>query len=162
MSLLIFSPAAPSPAEEDGGETAQATPHDEVPNVMTDDTIRRLRRWFLAYEAAKENAEPLLATRGQGPEECERVSRLCTERMEECATADRELFERDGRDVERPRPLDLFFAAERDKGCLSCWVTSRSRTPHPECQEKIRRWFDCREALLAYVREILVRRCPRE
>lgn len=122
---------------------------------MTDDTIRRLRRWFLAYDAANENTVLLCGTVGKSREESDRVSRLCADRMAECAAA-QELFELNGHDVERPLLLDQFFAAERDKGCGHCWVMSGRPVLHPECEVKIRRWFACREALMAFVKEMYV------
>jgi hypothetical protein len=49
-----------------------------------------------------------------------------------------------------PAPLAAFIAADADKGCPQCWVSSDKTRNHPECQVKIRRYFDARAALVEY------------
>lgn len=51
-----------------------------------------------------------------------------------------------------PAPVTDFIRAEADKGCRGCWVSSRRGKNHPECNEKIDRWFAARDALTAYGR----------
>ena len=46
-----------------------------------------------------------------------------------------------------PEPIRAFLEAEGDKGCDSCWLSSH-RKQHQECDDKIHRWFDTREALI--------------
>jgi hypothetical protein len=49
-----------------------------------------------------------------------------------------------------PEPLAAFIAADADKGCDRCWLSSDKTRSHPECAAKIRKCFDARAALVAY------------
>jgi hypothetical protein len=70
---------------------------------------------------------------------------------------EKELFALGGMDVERPALLDMWIEAEKDKGCDHCWLSSRGPA-HPDCDQKIRRWFACREALSAWIFHMYVLR----
>lgn len=47
----------------------------------------------------------------------------------------------------QPIPLQKFIEADKDKGCIECWLSS-SGAKHPECKVKIANWFACRKALI--------------
>jgi hypothetical protein len=95
-----------------------------------------LEKWYLAYLAIQNNAEIMLK---YGSTE------VCARSMEEYADAEQILFTLEGEPL-----VDLFKEAEKDKGCMACWLSS-SCSKHPECDFKIRRWFAYRKALVVYV-----------
>jgi hypothetical protein len=74
------------------------------------------------------------------------ISDLCAARMGVHGVAEEMLMSLKGRD-DLPNLLVAFFEADEDKGCNDCWASSRIKE-HPECDTKIKRWFDSREKLL--------------
>jgi len=73
----------------------------------------------------------------------------CTPQMARFNNAERALLSLAGR-PDLPEPLAAFIAADADKGCPQCWVSSNKTRNHSECQVKIRRYFDVRAALVEY------------
>ena len=104
-----------------------------------------LRRYALAHKLAEENPRLLLDAKTAA--ECTRVSKLCSQRMDECHAADDALMVFVDHPLATPA-LKAFAAADSDKGCSSCWLSSKSNKDHPDCECKIYRWFECREALV--------------
>lgn len=74
----------------------------------------------------------------------------CAERMVRVSRADARLMTLSTRPDDLPEPLREFFAAEADKGCMRCWASSVRFRNHPECNQKIDRWFATHRALVDY------------
>ena len=53
-----------------------------------------------------------------------------------------------------PNALQAWFDAEDDNACSSCWVSSNTSSNHPECNEKIDRWFVVRSGLKEYAKTL--------
>jgi len=49
-----------------------------------------------------------------------------------------------------PEEIRRFAKASLDPGCSSCWLSSKIEGTHPECQIKIKEWFDAKEALITF------------
>lgn len=49
-----------------------------------------------------------------------------------------------------PEEILRFAKASSDPGCGHCWLSSKIGGTHPECQAKIKEWFDAREALITF------------
>jgi hypothetical protein len=49
-----------------------------------------------------------------------------------------------------PEEICRFAKASLDPGCSHCWLSSRVDNTHPECQVKIKEWFDAKEALITF------------
>lgn len=73
--------------------------------------------------------------------------------MKVLGEAESRLFALDPND-DIPKPLKDFLIANKDKGCHSCWFSSKMIKQHPECSEKINRWFDTRQKLMSFAREL--------
>lgn len=54
--------------------------------------------------------------------------------------------------AELKRYLEIFL----DRGCSSCWLSSRVVKAHPECEKKIEEFFKAREALYVQGLELLL------
>lgn len=81
------------------------------------------------------------------------VTKLCAARMQVVGAADALLESCRGR-ADLPQELVDFFAAEDDQGCPSCWLSSRYPKEHPECAQKIDRYFATRERLMVFGRAL--------
>jgi hypothetical protein len=53
-------------------------------------------------------------------------------------------------DPSMPKEVQRFARAMTDPGCNECWVSSKISCNHPECNLKIKEWFDAREALITF------------
>lgn len=115
---------------------------------MTSDIGAILREYADASAHADDGAH-----RAGGPYVLDNRGVSCTPEMARFRNAEDAIRGLAGRG-DLPDPIHWFLAADADSGCGSCWVSSRSVKPHPECGEKIDRWFAAREALLS-----LGRRC---
>lgn len=128
--------------------------------MIAEDTIDVLVRWHAAHKAAEDNPKKLLAARTA--EDSTRVSDECAALMESLGEAEAALFKLKELPADEVPPLlTLFLGREADKGCPSCWVSSRIQKSHPECQFKISEWFGYREALLLYVYHVYILHKPR-
>ena len=103
-----------------------------------------IKIWAQSVTLVGDNAELLTQTRHDPL-----ISELCSARMEVLSVAEALLATLNGQQ-NLPEPLVAFFAADADKGCNHCWLSSRMPKEHPECWEKINRWFDTRTALQIY------------
>lgn len=101
-----------------------------------------IKEFALAHRAAEDNPKLLI-------EDSVKHTDLCVARMDRIEVADEALFALEGQ-AELPQPVLDFFAAEADRGCYHCWLSSRHSNQHPECQAKINRWFATRDALIVY------------
>jgi len=111
------------------------------------DIENALRRFATAHKIASENPSLLVEARKKGAEEYQRVSDLCSQRMEECSKAEMELMAF-ADSPEASEALKEFAAADADPGCSTCWFSSK-KGEHPDCDVKIDRWFKARDALVA-------------
>jgi hypothetical protein len=73
----------------------------------------------------------------------------CTPQMARFRNAEHALLALAGRS-DLPEPVAVFIAANADRGCPGCWLSSAKPTKHPECAAKIRRYFDAKTALVQY------------
>lgn len=106
---------------------------------MTDDAARGLLREYAdALTAANGNALELL--HGGDVE-------VCRARMERLSLAWSALTSIPD-DIAPPELLAM-REVHSDRGCLHCWALSLHARKHPECREKIARWFAARDALAA-------------
>jgi hypothetical protein len=111
---------------------------------MTDDAARGLLREYAdALTAANGNALELL--HGGDVE-------VCRARMERLSLAWSALTSIP--DDLAPLELLAMREAHSDRGCLHCWALSLHARKHPECREKIARWFAARDALAACGRDV--------
>lgn len=99
-----------------------------------------LKRWVRARTLAGENPSLLLKDHS-------RYEPLCVQRMKDLDTAWEEL--NSFPDEEVNEAMKAFRIAESDKGCSGCWFSSMRDNNHPECEMKIKRWFDARKKLAA-------------
>jgi len=92
----------------------------------------------LAFRAAEENALLLLMS----PEHQEE----CAVRMERLKKAEAALDP--GRPWPHHLPVELvaYLNADHNKGCHKCWDSSNPK--HPDCADRIQRWFAARRALV--------------
>jgi hypothetical protein len=73
----------------------------------------------------------------------------CTPQMARFNNAEHAILALSGRS-DLPEPVVAFIAASADSGCPLCWVSSNKEPNHPECSDKIERFFDARDALKRY------------
>lgn len=98
-----------------------------------------IARWARALRDAKEN--PKLLLEGKGKEAHRRMDVL-----HEAELAIRSLRWADG----VPSEATGYIEADIDRGCGSCWLSSRRISNHPDCEMKINRYFARRDMLEAY------------
>jgi hypothetical protein len=126
--------------------------------ATTDPAIESaLVRWFRAHDNAKDNPRKIIESNVKGAEECRRVSDECVRLMQECGIADAELWtvaQNHCNTSALPPMLQLYYDAEQDKGCPSCWLNSSATKAHPECERKIAEWFGYRDGLMAFVKSV--------
>ncbi|MFA5766946.1 MAG: hypothetical protein WC919_03420 [Candidatus Paceibacterota bacterium] len=96
---------------------------------MTPEQQRTIYDWALIHEYAK--------------------GKVSGEMMVEVGKMDRTLFSLVESDA-MPDEFTRFMAARADPGCSHCWISSKISGTHPECQTKIKEWFDAREALITF------------
>lgn len=111
-----------------------------------------------ADEAAREYAIAYLLPPDAGsghPPVLDRLGTPCTPRMARLRNAGFAVVDLAGHQEELPAPVKQYIDAEGDRGCGRCWVSSNPRKEHPECKEKIRRWFAAREVLVEYGKSLL-------
>lgn len=107
---------------------------------------RALKRWADAKIIAADNSQLLRERNGKGAEECTRISDICKQRMDDLHDAEEMLMKfKDSPDASAA--MRAYVAAETDKGCSRCWLSSRMGKNHPECNMKITRWFAARKVL---------------
>jgi len=82
---------------------------------------------------------------------------ICSMRCVVAKKAESVLFSLIKDDVKLPKALADFYHASNDRGCSSCWVSSRNTDMHAVCKEKIDRYFEARRLLVKYGLELLER-----
>lgn len=102
------------------------------------------RIWAECHHSADANTTMILAAKTA--EESTLVSDICAAKMVALKNAEKLLFSYTDH-PDAPEGLKRWARAEADKGCRSCWLSSRIDKQHPECQAKIKEWFAAREAL---------------
>jgi hypothetical protein len=102
---------------------------------------------IIEYTTALEHASE--GAWGTWPAVLDHAGVRCTPQMARFNNAEHAVQELAGR-PDLPGPLAAFIAADADRGCPQCWVSSDKTRDHPECQVEIRRYFDARAALVAY------------
>jgi len=102
--------------------------------------------WAIAEVEAEKNPSLMLASR---PVNFKATQEFCIRQMQELEKATLRLLSLEGQS-DLPLPLLVFFEANNDKGCDSCWLSSRKGKNHPDCNIKIDQWFDARDKLTAY------------
>jgi len=100
-----------------------------------------IKEYALAFQAAEANAKEMTKFNPN--------TKLCVKRMDRVAEAESALFNLPLTE-NLPKPLVDFFIAELDKGCDSCWLSSRKDTKHEICMAKISRWFKTHDLLVEY------------
>lgn len=107
----------------------------------------------LAHKDAEQNPQAMIDNPSK------EVSDACVKRMERVSFADARLYDLShdmlllfafGRGVTAGQPKELlnYLAYHADRGCTKCWLSSGRQ--HDECRVKIKRWFEGRDALIAY------------
>lgn len=96
---------------------------------MTPQQQRTIYDWALIHEYAKQ--------------------KVSAEMMVEVQKMD-DALEQFIHDPDMPAEVQRFAKAMADPGCGKCWVSSKIGCNHPECNVKIKEWFDAREALITY------------
>jgi len=109
-----------------------------------------LRRWYKAHKTAEEN--PKLLLRNVGVKECTRISKLCGDRMKECAAADEELLKVEGIPL-----VNLFKEATANRPKCGCTLGAFRGSYHPECWCRLKEWFAYRDALMVFIFENYIR-----
>ena len=104
--------------------------------------------WQKAHEQVEDNAS--LSIRFEG-----KFSELCGARMNVVSVTDSMLYSLPVNGEDYPEELTRHLKSNADKGCMSCWISSFIGRNHPECNEKIREWFDSKEQLLMYIEVVL-------
>lgn len=104
--------------------------------------------YVAAHRDAEDNPSRLLAARMTT--EYTATSDDCVARMRRLAAAEGSLLNLYGV-TGVPDVLEAFFAAEFDRGCTHCWMSSSRDRNHPACNEKIDRYFAARLALVESV-----------
>jgi hypothetical protein len=94
-----------------------------------------------AHDAAKDNPALLIKDSGK-------YTSICVERMKRVELADQALFTISNW-PDLPVEAKKFFQAHEDRGCSSCRYAACGAI-HPECDTKIKRWFQARDALVEY------------
>jgi hypothetical protein len=106
-----------------------------------------IKEFALSHMDAHDNPRKLIEARNIA-EECTRVSNECAERMKRCRRADEAILKLD--DIAVYEQTRDYIAAENDKGCGRCWLSSVLKDNHKECEDKIARWFKARNNLIAF------------
>lgn len=104
--------------------------------------MKEIKEFAMAQIAASENPEMLLRDHSN-VEECER-------RMERLFAAEDALE----KVKNPPQVLQDFLAAAADPGCTKCMLSSKRSNDHPECTEKIARFFETKDALVEFGRNL--------
>ncbi len=114
---------------------------------MNDTTQEILIAWQKAHEQAEDNASLLLKN--------EIFSELCATRMSVCLIADELLYGLTVDSSDNPKELNRHLVANTDKACSQCSFSSSTTDIHPECNDKIKEWFNSKEQLLVYIQMFL-------
>ena len=106
--------------------------------------------WYRAWEAAQSNSG-LLCLNLRDAKFCTLVSDLCSSKMGVLGKTS-ELLDTFKNDPECPKELLEFWKCEADQGCSHCWLSSRG-PEHDECEAKMKKYWEAKEALIAYARK---------
>lgn len=115
---------------------------------MTMSIQQILEIWAKTHRAADDNPGLMIKAAGA---EVKPIHDLCAARMTCIRAADELLLTLKN----QPWPLALpallvdYFAAQDDPGCSRCWMSSRAKKEHDECEEKIKKYFDAKNKLIA-------------
>lgn len=112
---------------------------EKLESNMVNDVIRE---FAIAHTEAEDNPRLLLLDYSANEP-------LCAERMKRCKKADEALFALVG-NPSLPQQAKDYLAAENDSACSSCRLSSKRVVDHPECEAKMKRWWETRTALIAY------------
>lgn len=99
-----------------------------------------IKEYAVAHLAADDNPKLLI----KNPV---KYTLLCNARMFRIALIDEAILNIGERE-DAPIELKNFLIAEADKGCPSCWISSKKNNNHADCQKKIDRWFETRQKLI--------------
>lgn len=100
-----------------------------------------IKEFALASRAVENNTTLLI--------ESHKNTDLCVARMDRLHLAE-EALEDIEEESDLPQPALDYFAADADKGCDRCWLSSRRSSQHGNCIKKIDRWFAARETLIRF------------
>lgn len=106
---------------------------------MSPDLCKALKRWVRARAKADLNPKLLIKNHAK-------YSNLCAARMVTLHAAENNLNSFENKSGTVPAQLAYWWLAQNDAGCSSCWLSSGPKK-HLECELKIKRWFEAREAL---------------
>jgi hypothetical protein len=109
---------------------------------MMSEIDEAIARYARSHKDAEDNPRLMIESRGA-------AASLCEIKMKRLMAAEAAMRAMRGR-LGLPRPLLDFLEADDDKGCTSCWMSSKRRGNHPECEAKITRWFAARAALVEH------------
>lgn len=110
-----------------------------------------LKAWGVAQELVRENPRLLLLDDAK-------YTPICIERCENSDKTREKLFSFPKE--EKSTEVLEWEAAEADRGCSSCWFSSFRNRQHKDCQVKIKRWFDAREALFVSAKKEILESKP--
>ena len=112
--------------------------------------LQALRVWYQNHLVADENST-LMCQDHASAEHCERISNLCSTRMEELHKAEDAVDSFKGA-IDVPPLLQAFWNAEADEGCASCHL-SASGPKHEECRVKMERYWKSKGALIKWLEQ---------
>jgi len=109
---------------------------------MMDELVKEiLIAWQKADEQAHENPSLLLQNH-------ELFTGLCEARMEVCIITEKLLYNLPIDNINYPEELTRHLKANADQGCFACRCSSFTEDNHPECNDKMKEWFNSKEQLL--------------
>lgn len=115
---------------------------------MNSDLLQALRVWYHWHLIVHENAT-LLCQDMAGVENCNRITNLCSSRMQKYHQIEKAVDSFKGSPDVLPQ-LQTLWDVEQDSGCNECHL-SASGPRHPECKQKIDRYAKAHQDLIAWL-----------
>lgn len=109
-----------------------------MPDLISERARAAVIEYANAFRAAEKNTGDMATGRANVD-----AARRGMDRLDAAQRALWDLFITD-----RPVAVQQFIEANIDQGCARCWMSS-SGPIHDECGSKIKRWFECRDALVS-------------